>query len=250
MKTALLPSPSSSTALSSSSAPAPAAGALERAPGPGRPSAFNERMIDSLCSIIRETGVSDSGAAARMSLHPSTVSRWKRDFPDFALLLRTAREDFRAAQLEIIFEASRAGKATGWRAAAWMLERVFPQDYAPRAAERARFQEQYEAECAREAEGAEIALPDRGEPLQNVQNSTLPAPRPEPPRAVSHAVPELTLDLSADARRGASEIRLPEKPLQNVKNSALAGAVCPPALNLKTVGHVESTEADGGGWQG
>ena len=181
-----------------------------------------------------------------MSLHPSTVSRWKRDFPDFALLLRTAREEFRAAQLEIIFEATRAGKATGWRASAWMLERVFPQDYAPRAAERARFQERYDAECAREAEGAEIALPDRGEPLQNVQNSAPPAPRPEPQGAAAQAVPDLTLNLSADARRGAPEIHLPGRPLQNVQNSALAGAVCPPVLNVKPAGdHVSAPEWSG-----
>ncbi len=245
MKTALIPSPSSSTTLSPSPAPAPAAGAPERAPGPGRPSGFNERMIEGLCSIIRETGASDSGAAARMSLHPSTVSRWKRDFPDFALLLRGAREEFRAAQLEIIMEATRMGGARGWRAAAWMLERVFPQDYAPRAAERARFQELFEAECAREAEGAEIALPDRGEPLQNVQKSALPAPRPEPQAAVSHGAPEPALNLTADARRGAPEIHRPGRPLQNVKNSALAGAVCPPTLNLNAAGRVE----EGGEWQ-
>ena len=218
-------------------------GAPERAPAAGRPSAFNERMIDHLCTVIRETGVSDSGAAARMSLHPSTVSRWKRDFPDFALLLRTAREEFRAAQLEIIFEATRAGKAAGWRASAWMLERVFPQDYAPRAAERARFQERYEAECAREAEGGEIALPDRGEPLQNVQNSARPAPLLQPQGAAAHAVPEPALNLSADARRGAPDIHFPGRPLQNVQNSALAGAVCPPVLNLKNpAGHVGSPE--------
>src|SRR4051812_30030634 len=104
MKTALSPSPTFASASSSSPAPAPSTGLPERAPAPGRPSGFNAQMIDSLCSIVRETGVSDSGAASRMSLHPSTVSRWKRDYPDFALLLRSAREDFRAAQLSVVLE--------------------------------------------------------------------------------------------------------------------------------------------------
>ena len=128
-------------------------------------------MLDALCAVIRETGASDSGAAARVGIHPSTVSRWKRDYPDFAIVLRSAREDFRQAQLAIIFQEAQAGRATSWRAAAWVLERIFPEDYAPRASERAKFQEQFEARCAAELEGSDIALPAEGEPLQNVQNS-------------------------------------------------------------------------------
>src|SRR4051794_20599952 len=96
--------------------------------GPGRPTAKNERMLDTLCTIIRETGASDSAAAAQAGLHPSTVSRWKKEAPDLAILLRAAREEFRAAQLGIIFQEVNAGKATSWRAAAWMLERIFPED--------------------------------------------------------------------------------------------------------------------------
>jgi hypothetical protein len=122
-------------------------------------------MIDALCSIIRETGASDSGAAARMSLHPSTLSRWKKESPSLAILLRGAREDFRAAQLEVIHATVRSGTATSWRAAAWLLERVFPEDYAPRAAERAKFQELYDARQAqglrrlRQAQGLRRCLP-------------------------------------------------------------------------------------------
>ncbi|HEV7406278.1 MAG TPA: hypothetical protein VGO11_25240 [Chthoniobacteraceae bacterium] len=192
-------------------------------------------MIHELCAVIRKTGVSDSGAAARVSLHPSTVSRWKKEFPDLAILLRSAREDFREAQLAIIEAAAQAGRATSWRAAAWLLERVFPEDYAPRAAERAKFQERFDAICAAEDEGGAIALPTKAEPLQNVKNSAplealahpaAPAPGPEC---------ELTLPLTTAPRGGAMDLRLPETPLQNVKNSALAGPVCPPMLSTKTV---------------
>jgi hypothetical protein len=184
-------------------------------------------MVDALCSVIRETGVSDSGAAARVSLHPSTVSRWKKESPDLAILLRSAREEFRSAQLEFIMASARAGHATSWRAAAWLLERTFPEDYAPRAKERAQFQERFDAICAAEEEGGAITLPTNGEPLQNVKNST---PLPAPP-----ADPELTLPLTPASRAGAMDLRLPEKPLQNVKNSPVAGPLCPPTVSTKAV---------------
>ncbi|MDB6077243.1 MAG: hypothetical protein JWO82_990, partial [Akkermansiaceae bacterium] len=127
MNTTSLPAPSQSSSSSSSLSPSPSAGARDGAPKPGRPSGFSNTMVDVLCSIVRTTGISDSGAAGRASLHPSTVSRWKRDFPDLAILLRTAREEFRAAQLDLILGTARSGQASGWRAAAWLLERTFPE---------------------------------------------------------------------------------------------------------------------------
>jgi hypothetical protein len=197
MKTALIPPSTDSS--SSSSVPADFAPALAPVPsGPGRPSGLNAPMLDLLCAVIRETGASDSAAASRAGVHPSTVSRWKRGCPDVAILLRAAREDFRQAQLSVIFAEAAAGHARSWRAAAWVLERVFPEDYAPRAKERALFREHHDAALAREEEGSELMLPDapEGEPLQNVQNSRQPASRPP---------------ISASAHPG--------KVLQNVQNA-------------------------------
>jgi hypothetical protein len=194
-------------------------------------------MIDALCAVIRATGVSDSGAAAQVSLHPSTLSRWKKENADLAILLRSAREEFRSAQLAVIVAKAEAGEATSWRAAAWLLERIFPEDYAPRAKERALFQERFEAICAAEEEGGAIALATKGESLQNVKNSPPMPPRAEAQaRVVSPArAPELdlTLPLGCSAARGEIDFRLPETPLQNVKNSALAGPLCPPALKAQ-----------------
>jgi hypothetical protein len=192
-------------------------------------------MASALCAVIRATGVSDSGAAAQVSLHSSTVSRWKREHPDFAILLRSAREAFRDAQLAIIMAKAEAGEATSWRAAAWLLERIFPEDYAPRAKERALFQERFEAICAAEEEGGAVSFPARGEALQNVKNSPRVPAQPQPqPRA---AAPELdvTLDLSAAPLGGAIDLHVPEKPLHNVKNSPVGGPICPPALSTKTI---------------
>jgi hypothetical protein len=157
-------------------------------------------MLDLLCAVIRETGASDSAAASRAGVHPSTVSRWKRDCPDVAILLRAAREDFRQAQLSVIFAEAAAGYARSWRAAAWVLERIFPEDYSPRAKERALFREHHDAAVAGEEEGSELVLPDapEDEALQKVQNSP---PSPSRPAAPASA--------------------LPGKALQNVKNAAV-----------------------------
>ena len=209
------------------------AGTSKPQPAPGRPSVMTSQLVDALCSIIRETGTSDSGAAAQMSLHPSTVSRWKKEHPDFAILLRSAREDFRQTQISIIINIAHSGRAAGLRAATWLLERVFPEDYSPRAAERAKFRERFDAICESEAEGGMVELPAEGEALQNVKNALLPAPpRPVAPAPVAEL--DLTLPLKPGARLSARDIRLTEEELQNVKNAALAGQVRPPAVRTST----------------
>src|SRR4051812_49339688 len=114
MKTAIA-SPAISTPI-----PALAPAAPEPPTKLGRPSAMNAQMLDLLCAIIRETGCSDSAAASRAGVHPSTVSRWKRDCVDVAILLRSAREEFRLAQLSVILGEASAGHARSWRAAAWL----------------------------------------------------------------------------------------------------------------------------------
>src|SRR4051812_21972091 len=113
------------------STPAPTAPTAQ--PVAGRPTVMTKQMVDALCSVIRQTGTSDSGAASRMCLHPSTVSRWKKENPDFAIMLRAAREDFREKHLAIIDATAEMGGRTGWRASTWLLERTFPEDYSPRA---------------------------------------------------------------------------------------------------------------------
>jgi hypothetical protein len=230
------PSAASSAAFSSSPAPAPSeSGAANlAAPAsspaaasptqavapsgkarPGRPSYLTERIVDELCAVIRETGASDSGAAGRVSLHPSTVSRWKREYPELVIALRSAREEFRMAHLELIMEKARAGEATSWRAAAWLLERIFPEDYSPRARERALFQERFDALCAAEEEGGALGLPDRVDPLQIVKN-----PVATPTRGLEAGAPRDLQNVKNAQPGNAPETDDAERPLQNVKNSA------------------------------
>ena len=121
----------------------------------GRPTTYSQQIVDFLCAIIRSNGISDSGAGALAGVHPSIVSRWKREHPDLAIALLQAREQFRDHHLSIIMRASEA--KGGWRAAAWLLERIFPADYHPKAAERERFQKMQDREYE-EIEAAEAAM--------------------------------------------------------------------------------------------
>ena len=132
----------------------------------GAPVAFSEKIVDLLHALIRSRGLSDNGAAAMAGLHPSTVARWKREQPGFVVGLLQAREEFRDRHLSVIMKASEA--KGGWRAAAWLLERVFPADYHPKAAERERFQKMEDAkdelEHAAEAEMAHAPVAPASSP--------------------------------------------------------------------------------------
>ncbi len=260
MKTALISPASAALSASPETTGSPAPAPSPGGPGPavGRRSGLNAQMAEALCAAIRETGASDNAAAARVGVHPSTVLRWKRDCPDFSILLRVARGEFREAQLAIIYAEEAAGRAASWRAAAWVLERIFPEDYAPRATERARFQELYEARCPREVEGWEgegetIRQSDhetiRGEACdrggENVQNAGTSTAQPAthgsglPVRALQNVqnpsegsheprIARMTPmeETSAKSAKSVVQIRssLPEEVLQNVQNAGASTA--------------------------
>ncbi len=100
--------------------------------GPGRPKLYSEAAVERLCEIIRRLGLADSPAAVRAGLSASTLFRWKAEHDGLADRLSCAREEFRERQLAIIFQAATRDGRPDWRAAAWLLERVFPEDYSRR----------------------------------------------------------------------------------------------------------------------
>ena len=121
--------------------------------GPGRSTTYTPHAVSILLALIREAGLSDSAAAAKAGLSTSSLSRWRREYPDFALALLRAREEFRDTHLQIIITAAKA--RGGWRASAWILQHVFPGDYSPRAAEREKFQRMAEQQAERNEAEAE-----------------------------------------------------------------------------------------------
>jgi hypothetical protein len=98
----------------------------------GRPPFDQRAIVIQICTIIAADGLSDSAAARRVGIGTSTIGRWKNENPDIAEQFAMSRETFRAHRLAIIRGAKHKDGTPNWRAAAWELERVFPEDYARR----------------------------------------------------------------------------------------------------------------------
>jgi hypothetical protein len=118
----------------------------------GRPSCYSDRIIEMMCGPIREFGLSDSAAAESVGMSSSTISRWKQQFPELGPKLQQAREGCRLHHLRLISKHAEAEHGRGWRAAAWLLERLFPGDYSPRMSERNAYRQGEERRREREAQ--------------------------------------------------------------------------------------------------
>ncbi|HEV7402485.1 MAG TPA: helix-turn-helix domain-containing protein [Chthoniobacteraceae bacterium] len=105
-------------------------------PKRGRPTGYAPKIIDMMCEKITRFGLSDSAAAEQVGMSTSTISRWKQLYPEIGPKLQQARQDCRIRHLEIIEKAAAAENGRGWRASAWILERLFPADYARKISER------------------------------------------------------------------------------------------------------------------
>ncbi len=102
----------------------------------GRPSGCSDRVVAMMKDQIRRHGFSDTAAAESVGVSSTSISRWKKQDPELASELLKARFDCRIYHLEIIENAAAAENGRGWRASAWILERLFPGDYSPKMAER------------------------------------------------------------------------------------------------------------------
>ena len=126
---------------------------------PGRPTGYSEEMVGRLCELIRRRGKSDAAAAAAFDIPKSTLARWKHEHPELAGWLAMAREQYRDAKLEIVDEAKTADGRPDWRAAAWALQKAFPEDYGPSAGKKREEEPKINpvTGCTREEEEAELA---------------------------------------------------------------------------------------------
>jgi hypothetical protein len=122
----------------------------------GRPTKLTAKVSRAICDAIRE-GLSIDGASAKGGIHPSTFHDWiargvagEQPFADFAEQAAQARAHVEARLLESVewaagerirLRALGSGESAeviedverDWRAAAWLLERKFPEAYGNRA---------------------------------------------------------------------------------------------------------------------
>jgi hypothetical protein len=100
----------------------------------GRPQAFSQEKADRVCEAVRR-GMSYKQAAAYAGISYSTLNRWRiegqdeegaPEFWEFWKSFEQAAGEAAFRNLGYIDEAASRGD---WKAAAWMLERRYPEEW-------------------------------------------------------------------------------------------------------------------------
>ena len=81
---------------------------------------------------LKQSGVSDKDIAAALCVHPSTFSTWVNhprtdNQRKLSKALKKAESDYKAYLLKLI---RKQAAERDWKAAAWLLERKYPQEFA------------------------------------------------------------------------------------------------------------------------
>ncbi len=95
----------------------------------GRPPILDEVKRGEIVAIVT-LGLSRRTAAKYVGCSPSTISRTARRDPEFGRRLRQASRQAELGFMRNIRDAAK--KPQYWRAAAWALERLNPEDFASR----------------------------------------------------------------------------------------------------------------------
>lgn len=90
----------------------------------GRPTKYTEDKADAIVAAVR-AGATLRLAAASAGISLDTLARWRKRFAAFADRLTEAEGKAAVRPLALIAEAAKRD----WRAAAWLLERRFPEEY-------------------------------------------------------------------------------------------------------------------------
>lgn len=94
---------------------------------PGRPRVLADAAKRKTVQGILAAGGTRDMAARYVGVHPRTLANEIRRDAEFQRQIAEAEIGFEIGLLKTIREAG--GSATGWRAAAWQLERRFPERY-------------------------------------------------------------------------------------------------------------------------
>jgi hypothetical protein len=78
-----------------------------------------------ICRLVAE-GLNPQAAASLAGISAPAFDQWQRDFPEFSLSIQQAEAKCQASLLSTINQAIREGE---WRAAAWVLERRWPEEF-------------------------------------------------------------------------------------------------------------------------
>lgn len=85
---------------------------------------YNSKIIREICNNVAK-GSSNKDAALLAGISEETFYVWLREKPEFSESLKKAEAKRKATLIGTIFEASKKQ----WTAAAWYLERVYPNEF-------------------------------------------------------------------------------------------------------------------------
>lgn len=84
---------------------------------------------------LKKNGMNNKDICAYLGINETTFYRWMNDFQDemhckFRESLKKAESEYKSALRSYILKAA---ENKDWKAAAWMLERQYPEEYARKA---------------------------------------------------------------------------------------------------------------------
>lgn len=90
----------------------------------GRPSKLTAEVKQKMKELL-ELGMNYKDVCQSIGITEETFSQWRKKFPEFSELVEAANSKVK----EISLKSLRVGEMRDWRAAAWRLERRFPEEY-------------------------------------------------------------------------------------------------------------------------
>ena len=89
-----------------------------------RRSQYHEAVVDALIEALA-SGLTITASCGLVGISRSTFYKWIENYPEFKQAVDGARPIIESNMLELIKDQAQ----TDWRAAAWVLERRFPEDF-------------------------------------------------------------------------------------------------------------------------
>ena len=93
-----------------------------------RPSKYTPETVARIAEAL-EQGATYEAAAAHAGVHYDTLNEWRAEFPAFSVALKKAEAE---AELHWLGQIEAAAADGAWQAAAWRLERRYPERWGRR----------------------------------------------------------------------------------------------------------------------